>query len=252
MRNLNFLAIVFCFFLNASLSAQKALPIYFSHGTEFFSENFKTAIAETIPETDIAEGKFVRYVQVSTLPNDAERAALERTGVSFIHYIDQNTYLLSLPEGYDLTQLSAIRPLSIVAPQPTWKMHRNLKERPLGAWAVSDAGIEVELQLLPHISIDRGARLLEDQGIQIIQRGISDGYLRVRIQEPEIAVLAAMPAVLWVELIAEPAQKEDNNGRSYHRSNQMDSDHPLGKKYNGNGVNTLAHLAHILIFKVAY
>lgn len=238
MRHLYLLCI--CLVLTGTtLLAQSELPVYFAHGTEYFPKNFNQPEAWTVADSDIALGHFARYIQVETLPTEEQKAHLERDGIRFVHYIDQNAYLITAPQGYDVRKLSVIGVSSIVAPQTAWKMHRNLKERPFGKWAVSESGIEIELLLLPHVSNDAGARLLESHGVTILQRGVDQEYLRVRVPEAALETIAALPFVLWAELTAPPAQKDDTNGRSYHRSNLVDSEHPLGKKYNGEGVNTL-------------
>jgi PKD repeat protein len=238
MRHFYLLCIGVALMGNA-LFAQSKMPVYFAHGTEFFPENIHLPEAWAVAESDVALGQFARYIQLETLPSDEQKAHLEREGIRFVHYIDQNVYLITAPQGYDLRKLSVIGVKSIVAPKTAWKMHRNLKERPLGTWAVSADGVEIELLLLPHVTNDAGARLLESLGVTILQRGVDQDYLRIRVREEALETIAALPYILWTELTAPPAQKDDTNGRSYHRSNLVDSEHPLGKKYNGAGVNTL-------------
>jgi PKD repeat protein len=221
------------------LTAQQSLAVHFAHGTELFSANFKSASTAQIPENEIFNNLYVCYIQVSQIPTDAQRSALERDGVSFIHYIDFGAYLVAIPRGFDLEKMAAIGVRSIVTPEVAWKMHQNLKERPFGDWAVKGNLITVVVQLYPHISINQGARLLEEQGIKIVQKGVENGYVLVQLPENKITEIAALPYIEWLELTPPPAQKEDTNGRSYHRSNLVDSDHPLGKKYNGTGVSTL-------------
>ncbi|MEY3242062.1 MAG: hypothetical protein RIR11_3501 [Bacteroidota bacterium] len=227
------------FLFPSLLIAQQSLAVHFAHGTELFSANFKSASTAQVPENELINGQYIRYIQVSQIPTDAQRTALERDGITFIHYIDFGAYLVAIPRGFNLQKLEVIGVRSIVVPEIAWKMHQNLKERPFGDWAVKDNLVTVVVQVYPHISIDQGSRLLEQNGIKIVQKGVENGYILVQLPENKIAEIAALPYIEWLELTPPPAQKEDTNGRSYHRSNLVDSDHPLGKKYNGTGVSTL-------------
>jgi PKD repeat protein len=239
MKYLYQLACILGFLFPCLLTAQQSLAVHFAHGTELFSANFKNATTAQIPENEIVNDQYIRYIQVSQIPTDAQRTALEREGITFIHYIDFGAYLVAIPRKFDLEKLANIGVRSIVAPEVAWKIHQNLKERPFGDWAVKGNLVTVVAKAYAHISIDQGARLLEQKGIQIVQKGVENGYILVQLPENKITEIAALPYIEWLELTPPPAQKEDTNGRSYHRSNLVDSDHPLGKKYNGSGVSTL-------------
>jgi PKD repeat protein len=239
MNCFRWLTLFFFLYFSDLLVGQNGLPVYFAHGKETFPLNFEQARLQKPATDELTEGKYLRYVQAAQIPSVEQRNTLERLGITFIHYIDQNAYLISIPESFDLGELQTISATSLVMPQTAWKMHRNLKERPFGKWAVSDNGVTIILQLVPHLTIDQGARVLEEKGIKILEKGITDGYLKVQIKEELIETIAALPSILWMEQEAAPAEKEDNQGRSYHRANQVDSDHPLGRKYNGTGVKTL-------------
>jgi PKD repeat protein len=234
-----FLLLVLALSIGSMLCAQPSYKVHFAHGTETFEVNFKTEKNKTIPATDITQGYFARYVQFNTLPSTEQRKALESKGVIWNGYVNYGTYLMLFPEKFDFSTLDALDARSIVAPQPRWKMHRNLVERPFGKWARHGDFIDICVQLYPHTSIEQGATYFEQKKIQILQKGNQNGFLSIRVELDKIEEIAALPLVKWMELMPEPAVKDDINGRSLHRSNVLDSDHPLGKKYNGAGVNVL-------------
>jgi PKD repeat protein len=234
-----FLLLVLALSIGSMLFAQPSYKVHFAHGTETFEVNFKTEKNKTIPATDITQGYFARYVQFNTLPSTEQRKGLESKGVIWNGYVNYGTYLMLFPEKFDFSTLDALDARSIVAPQPRWKMHRNLVERPFGEWALNGDLVDICVQLYPHTSIEQGATYFEQKSIQILQKGNQNGFLSIRIEEDKIEEIAGLPLVKWMELIPEPDIKDDNNGRSLHRSNVLDSDHPLGKKYNGAGVNVL-------------
>lgn len=240
MKNITHLllfAIGIC--LAPALIAQQSYKVHFAHGTEVFPENFKTEMVKSIPAADLSEGYFVRYVQFNALPSTAQRTQLEQEGVIWQGYVNYGTYLMIFPKGFKLSTLEPLGARSIMAANPQWKMHRNLKERPFGAWAVHGTYVDISVQLYPFLNIQDGATLLEQNRYQIIQKGNQNGYLLIRVPQADLERIAALPYVKWVELMQEPPVKDDTNGRSLHRSNLLDSDHPLGLKYNGEGVNVL-------------
>jgi Subtilase family/PKD domain len=215
------------------------LPVRFVHGTEVFPSNFNVQSRAEVPAADIAAGHYVRYVQFRQVLTTAERLALEATGIRVAGYVHFGAYELVIPQGYDLTALERVGAYSIMAAQPHWKMHRNLRERPLGDWATHGDAVDVIVQVYEHIGIERGAELVRESGMTLLEKGTQNGYLLARVKQADLEAHAARPWVHWMEQIPPPDQKDDLNGRSLHRSNLLDSDHALGRKLDGSGIKVL-------------
>jgi PKD repeat protein len=223
----------------ASLKAQTLKPVYFANGKAELPANFNVQSRAAIPTEDITDGHFVRYVQFSHVLTDAERTTLENTGARIAGYVDFGAYELVLPIGYDFSVAGTLGAQSMMTPQANWRLHHNLIERPLGAWAVQGDAVDVVLQVYPHIGIERGAVLAREANMRLLEKGNQNGCIWVRIQQSDIEAHARLPWVKWIEQIPPPDQKDDLNGRSLHRSNLLDSDHPLGRKFDGTGVKVL-------------
>jgi PKD repeat protein len=234
-----FAQLLFALLLGTALQAQQVQPVRFANEVVYFPENFSEMARTPIQDEEMAEGYFARYLQVHKLPTADQRRKLEQLGVVFAGYVHHQTYLVLLPSSFALSNLVSLAPRSLMAPAPQWKMHRNLLERPFGDWAVQGDLVDLQLQLYPTISIETGIGLCEKAGMQVLQKGIQNGFLAVRVPQDQLESIAKLPFVRWIELQPEPSEPEDLNGRSLHRSNLLDSDHPLGKKYNGEGVNVL-------------
>lgn len=219
--------------------AQRTLPVEFTHGQVYFPENFKSASQQVIHPDEIVNDHYVRYIQFSTLPTSEQRKTLETAGIKWISYVHFGAYLVAIPIDFDLNQLLPLSPRSIMPADAPWKLHANLKNEPYGQWAVHGDQIDVVIQVYPHISIETGAELLQKNNIQVIRKGTQNGFIQVRIPQNKLNTTAALPFVRWMELLPEPAQPDDLEGRSTIRANLVDSDHPLGRKYNGAGVNVL-------------
>ena len=221
-------------------SGQQSYAVHFVWGPEYFPDNYAEVRQQSgVSAGELVEGRFVRYVQCTQLPSAAERAALEAVGAVFITYVQFGAYLVSLPQHFDFSHLEKIHARSVVQVPSAWKLARSLREKPYGDWAVRGDQIIVNLQLYPHLSIPRGAELCRQYGLQVLLEGRENGFLQVQLPEANLAAIAALPFVRYLELKSAPGQPEDTKGRSLHRSNLLDSDHGLGKHYNGAGVGVL-------------
>lgn len=222
-----------------SVCAQRTLPVEFIHGQVHFPDNFQSASLQTLHADEIVNDHYVRYIQFNTLPSSEQRKALESAGINWIGYVHFGAYLVSIPVDFDLNQLRPLSPHAIVPVDTQWKLHPNLLLPPFGQWATHGDQIDVIIQIYPHITIEKGLELLQKSNIDVIRKGTQNGFIQVRIPQNKINTTAALPFVRWMELLPEPAQPDDTEGRSAVRSNLVDSDHPLGRKYNGSGVNVL-------------
>lgn len=216
-----------------------AQTVYFAHGVETFSENITTFSAPEKNAPGLIKGSYAAYLQFKSLPNEQSRKALENKGIAFIGYVHFGAYLTLIPVGFDIKSLADFGAKSIIQPNPQWKMHRNLKEPPFGEWAVHGSQVDIIVQVYPNLSIEEGAKLAREKNLTVLEQGTQNGYLLLRAEQSLLSEIAALPFIQWMELLPQPSEKEDYNGRSLHRANLLDSDHPLGKKYNGEGVNIL-------------
>lgn len=219
--------------------AQDKYTVHFIHGKEYFPQNLSTPETYTVSAEELTNHTFVRYAQFNSILTTEQRENLEKDQVRIIGYINYATYLIGFPAGYDMHRLSAFGVRSIMAVNPLWKMHRNLKEPPFGEWAVNGDDIDVVVQVYPFITIEQGAALCLKEGFSVLEQGSQNGYLLVRLNQGDLEKAAGLPFVQWMEQKPAPGQKEDINGRSLHRSNLLDSDYAGGYKYNGEGVKVL-------------
>lgn len=223
------------------LAAQNTHAVQFSWGMEYLPDNFVAVQKQKLPvaREELVQGKYVRYLHFTQTLTATERRLAETMGLEILGYIYPATYLVMLPEQIDLQRLASLSPVSIVAPKPAWKMAQSLREPPYGAWAVHGAWIDINLQVYPHVSLAEAIKALQNTGAVLLKEGNQNGILQLRVLETSLLEIAAIPFVQYLELIQPPSQKDDTRSRAYNRSNTIDTEHPLGKKFNGTGVNTL-------------
>lgn len=239
MKQIYFL--LFCLLSVTFCGAQNSAPVQFATGSIAFPANFQTLLKgpSQVSPAELVAGKYVRYIQFFQILTEAERVQAEAKGVQFLQYIPAATYVVALPAGFDFKELALFPVYSIMTPAPLWKMAPQLLERPFGAWAVEGDRVSLNLQVYPHIGIENGARLCQSVGMEVIKMGVMNGYLEVKAPVSSIESIAALPFVQYVELVAPPGETEDTRNRGLHRSNLIDSDHPLGLHINGAGVKAL-------------
>jgi hypothetical protein len=240
---MRFYASLFLFFWMGlgSLLAQteRNYPVHFNWGTEYFPENFSDASSQEVPESELVNGYFVRYVQVAEIPTARQREQLEDLGAKFLSYVHFGAYEMAFPVGFDLSALAQIQARSILKAKPEWKLARSLREPPYGEWAVHGDKIDVNIQVYPMLSIAEGAEHCKRHGITVIQEGRMNGFLQVRMYEENLSLYADLPFIKYMELVPMPGEPEDVNGRSIHRSNLLDVAASGGLHLNGEGVKTL-------------
>lgn len=221
------------------LSAQSHTSVRFNFGIETFPENFERLKFLLPDKSEIAGGRYVRYIHTKNLLSSSIRAQIAASGVEIIGYVPSNVYLISIPEYYDLDQLERAGILSMMPVQPEWKMARSLREQPLGEWARKGTRVAVNVLVYAHVSLPAAAELCNKSGWEVIKKGTNASFLQLLVPEEQLESIAALPFVQYMELIPPPATPEDTRGRSLHRANLLDSDAPGGKKYNGDGVKVL-------------
>jgi PKD repeat protein len=235
-----FYSLIICLFLSLSVYSQSKYTVHFAWGAENFPDNY-ASISQNhqVFDNELAEGMYQRYIQFQQVLGSTERAALEAQGVQLLGYVTYATYLVGLPQWYDLKRLEPFAPRSIMRILPEWKMAISLKEQPYGKWAVHGNQIDVIVELAPYISIESGAALLQQQGITILEKGNLNGYLQVRLPNSQLLGLAGQAMIRSLELAPPPGEAEDKGGRSLHRSNIVDSEYSLGDHYDGTGIKVL-------------
>ncbi|MCB9354802.1 MAG: S8 family serine peptidase [Lewinellaceae bacterium] len=212
----------------------------FQSGPVFFSANFDSLNIYGAPDPgEIVNDYYFRYLQCATIPNARTRSELEQKGLQFLSYLPEKIYLIAIPFDFDLASLSALQPKSLVQIQPDWKIASSLQELPYGDWAVHGDRVDVDVQVYPVLSIGQGAARCRAFGCTVLKEGNQNGFLKIRLRQSEVQRLAAEPWVQYLELAPEPDVPDDTRSRSMIRANMLDSEHPQGLKYNGEGVRVL-------------
>ncbi len=187
---------------------------------------------------DYFNNRSYKIIQFYRIPNSEDRKKLTQSGVNILDYLPSYAYFVSFPKDYDPTVLADFNVRAILDINPNFKIDPALKEQPYPEWALTKEGkIDIVMQYFKDLEEGMVIEALNNSQIEILTSMEYVDALIIRIDISEIANVAALPFVMYIEPIPSPSVPDDTKGRSLHRSNVIDSDHASGVHYDGTGVS---------------
>lgn len=188
-----------------------------------------------LPQTDeIYAGKYVRRLHFHHIPTAEARAGWENAGCTLMSWSD-HAYTALLPASWTLEQLYRLGADSITR----WLPEDKLPPFRLSSEVAPHRDyVEVSLQIYPHYPTDIVHTALQQLGaIHILT--LHRDCLRARVPQNRLYDIARLPCIHLIAPISAKTAPEDTDGRAIQQSNALDSDHPLGRHYNGAGTGIL-------------
>ena len=221
--------------LFSSLSAQN-YTIKLLTGDYNYQPNFGEFLSGPLPTADEQfQGRYYRVIQFFETPTAQERQALEATGLQILDYLPNYAYVVSLPLNYNRAQLQQRNIRAVFSFDQSQKISPTLLDRPLPEHATPVEGfVDVEMVLYKDVHYMNVQATLHQLPIEELPRN-HRGALTYRVDPDDVPQLANLPFVAWVEAVS-PSEPENQTARTLVRSNNINSDHALGRKYDGSGV----------------
>lgn len=219
--------------------AQSPGAVMLRSGAENFPENLSEFVAGSGQVSDAVAGRYYRLVQFDKTPDIATRSAMEREGLRFLDYIPHATYLVSFPQTYDRYGLVEHPVRSVMAMNALQKVSHLLTNASLPDWAVNGNQIDLTISFQKDLKAGEVASLLQSNSALILSEGTLNQTLDIRVDINQIYYIADLPFISWVEPITHPGEPEDDGGRSLSRANVIDAADPLGRQYDGTGINIM-------------
>ncbi len=178
----------------------------------------------------------LRLVQFAAPPNDEDLAALEADGVSIVHYVPQNAYIVWAP-GSSATQALRTRAAAAgnVAYESAYTAGDALSPRLDGSAAKSDL-IEVTVQLFNHASVKSDLAAVTSLATSIVSNATLDPrgvYLnvRVRVSGVDLSALSEIQSVVNVEPYVRPHAMGERQGQIMAGNLDVALQNPSGPGY---------------------
>ncbi len=203
-------------------------------------ENFKhlESYGEILPQ-EIMEGKIYRLIQFYEIPNATTQRNLKEHGVDLLHYIPNKAYLASIPVGLSFEKLQNFPIRSFSKIKNEWKESEAVQSRIFDDWAKEKNHVKLSVAFFKNLSKSYVVRQLEAERIVIDKSSEYVAFLEILVPNEKVASIASLPFIFYVDQIGAPHQPEQDEGRSLHRANVLDSDFPMGRHYDGTGVKIL-------------
>ncbi len=213
--------------------------IHLRNGNLSPAENFPGILSVAPVPGEWVQGKYFRLIQFSSLPSEEEKSKLAALGVDMLAYYPYQTWLAALPIDLNRNLLAPFSIRSIQAVPVEAKLHDKLLEGryPDHAWAGDRLQVLVQVpEFLDPMSLQQD---IAKTGAEVLEVSRNTQEILVLIQPGLLQALAALPFVMWVESLPDPGEPEDLRALGLHRSSAVFNDHPMGRKYNGQGVRVM-------------
>lgn len=241
------------FFLMVSLAqGQKVEKKVFQNEIRirpFLIENQVVSInnfeSRAVPGRDHFEGRFFRLVRFSKVLNRKQKSQLQQAGFTLEGYIPYQSYLISFPKRISKSVLSQLGASHIISLSLENKLSKPLAE----GLANHQWGNKEEMDLLVdcYSSVSKQGEEIKLKELgQVNSYGTHARTFFVKTKFENLATIASLPFVKYIEIEPGVPVPDDTRGRSLHRSNTINTDYLGGLKYDGKGVSIgLADDGHV-------
>ena len=227
----NFLLILITLLIIEPLSSQEI-------GFKLKSGNF--SIQPNLNSNILDEGDY-RMFFFSDIPNKSEKLEMENEGVDFLYYLPQNIFVVYLNNNISSEKLEEYNINSCNEILPEYKIDNKLKQEEFPEWSVSDDLLHLKLILFKNVKISEVIDDLKIYTQSIDNENSFTNTITISIEKNNLNLISNLNYISFIEPIDPPAEKENNTGRTLHRTNIINTEYSSGRQYNGDGVNVMMH-----------
>lgn len=212
----------------------KAGPVYTPANQADFWKQYNTK------PINPAEGPQYYLVQFYETPNQQLRQQAKNAGMELLEYLPKQAYYARLQPKAQVALLQQLKIRSIVPIKNEFKYAPSIAAGQFPEWAqTDDLTVELIVTYMPGEAPEKLMRQVQDRGGSIIAQNDYARTLTLNIPGDKLHLLAAIPAIQFIEAIPPPGVPENYTARTAHRSNQLFSDHLSGLQFDGRNVNIM-------------
>lgn len=209
-------------------------------GTEQFEANLNDFIQNpALNPTEIVNGYFYRYLQFKTIPDAATLQNIKQSGVILFDYVPHKTYIAGIPTTLEYNKLKRWGVRSITKMTSIQKLAPSTLGPVYPIWAENGNKITLIASYFRNISATKAEELFNAAEVNVILMQPNSQTAIIEIAKAKVDAVANLDFLYFLETIPEPPMPEDRLGRTFHRSNVINTMIPSGKHYDGTGVNVL-------------
>ncbi|MFT6935967.1 MAG: PKD repeat protein [Saprospiraceae bacterium] len=209
-------------------------------GTEQFEANLNDFIQNPLlTSTETVNGYFYRFLQFKTLPDTETLQKIKQSGVILFDYVPHKTYIAGIPTTLEYTKMKKWGVRSITKMTSLQKLSKNALGPVYPNWAENGDKIQLIVSYFRNISEAKAQELFNAAGVNVIEMQPNSQTAIIEVKKSNIGSIANFDFIYFLETIPEPPMPEDRLGRTFHRSNVINTMIPSGKHYDGTGVSIL-------------
>ena len=182
----------------------------------------------------VFDGRYYQIVQFNSTPLQDEKVKMEASGMRFFEYLPNYAYLVSFPQDFAKQKLKTFNVRCVLDNEPEQKISVFLKN---GIPAKDYVGGEIQIILSCYadVNLNHVVEDMQTAGYEIEHQNDLAGYVVVTGDYDDVKVLSEKTYVKYIDHVPS-FEPDDNHGRGLHRSLNINTYDPLGKKYDGSGV----------------
>jgi hypothetical protein len=157
-------------------------------------------------------GKRYMLIQFDNIPDAETREKLALLDIELKDYIPNLTYTAVFPDCIDFVGFKKLPVRSVFQLTTIQKMRTGLEKGIFPEWAVKEKGF-VDLNVITHEKLELGLLMhnFKELGITVLENLANFRTITLRIPQENIAKLAELPFVQWIEPISPPDSIEINS-----------------------------------------
>ena len=180
-------------------------------------------------DPQLFNGYYYLLLQFEELPTPTLRETLAKKGVELLHYVPNYAFVSRISAKTDINGLGV---RAFIPIQPDFKLSKLVSGGIYPAQAIHEDGIALQVIPFPGISTALLADSLAMLGYTVHE--VLDSKIRIHLPTNQIPLLAAHPAVFFIEMEEAKPSAEGIRGRTLHGANRLSSAPGIG--YDGSGI----------------
>ena len=233
------IVIVFLLFICTNSVAQRSYVVQFNDFNFQPDENISSFDPTEVNKSEVVSGNFYRLVQFYNLLKNEDVKNLNKKGVQLLSYVNNQTYLVSVPHDIPKTDLFNLNIRSIWKVEQSLKASLDIKNKSLPNWAIDGNDALLLIKYYKDLAQDGIVNQLTMGNIEVLDYNGINNFLKISIPLDRIEELVDLPFIEYVDAISPPDVKDDRRGRSLHRVNKLDPNIAGARNYTGKGISVL-------------
>ena len=190
-------------------------------------------------DCNLSDNDNKRLLFFSSLPTQLQKVQLEEKGVNFLYYLPKNIFAVSLRKNLTAEELVQFNILSVNKFSPIYKIDKKLKKESFPAWAIKNNLLHIKVLLFKDVIISDVVEYFRYLSESIEDVNEFSHSVTIAINASNLNLISELKFVSYIEPIDPPSEKENDEGRTLHRSNTINTNFTMGRHYDGNGINVM-------------